>query len=68
MKNYNVSAMMVYKAESREQAEKMAYNALSLIPKGENPEYYEVTDVCEDLSAEPIIKNNSTWAGKIRPR
>lgn len=51
MKQYNVSVMMVFEAYSAEQAEEMANNALSLIPKGEDPTYYEIVNSCEDLSS-----------------
>lgn len=39
---FNVTVTLVYEAENEEQAEEKAENALSLIPKGAEPQYYEV--------------------------
>jgi hypothetical protein len=49
---YNVSVELVFDAESPEDAETKAYNALSLIPKGEDPEWYEVHGVNEQAGQE----------------
>ena len=42
MKTFNVSVTLVYEAEDETDAETVAENALSLIPKGAEPSFYEV--------------------------
>ena len=42
MATYNVTAMLVFNAENEDEAQEMAENALSLIPKDVEPDLYEV--------------------------
>lgn len=51
MKQYNVTVLMWFEAENKEDAEARADNAMSAILKGNEPLGYEVEDVCEDRSA-----------------
>ncbi|MGE4354626.1 MAG: hypothetical protein AB7D36_11155 [Oscillospiraceae bacterium] len=42
---YNVFVQMTFEADTADEAEEKAYNALSLIPKGEAPEIYDLYHV-----------------------
>lgn len=52
MEPFTVFVMMTFRANSKTEADEKAYNALSLIPKGEEPENYEVVDTIQNEESE----------------